>query len=588
MILEKPTEIWVPVLMHPQLAQSSFIKNRRDRWLRLMGRVKDGVTMAHAEASMDALAEQITEASTPPGMITKGLPFSEQHIKFEPGGVGISILRQRFSAPLKLLMAVVGLVLLIACANVAGLLLARGLQRRKEIVIRLALGAGVGRLARQLLTESLLLAVAGGAVGLLLAPWLVALLVRTQTRLNLAQTLLGEGLDRRVLAFTTLATLLAGLVFGLAPAWQSARCDLIPALKEEGGSSAQRDRRFNFRSLLVVTQLALALVVLIGAGLCIKSLRNLLAIDPGYQTERLLIVPLDLGERKYDQARGRALQQQVRERLAALPGVEAVSYGLVVPLSGSRYMISLLVAGRQPLPDEQMAFDASIVGPGYHETMGIQIAAGRGFTAQDREGAPGVVIVNEALAQRLFPDESALGQRVSLGTGAPLLEIIGITRDGKYHDLTEAPLPHFDLPALQRGYDSYTNFVVRTEGRAADMLPSVRGALLALDASLPTEGLTTMSAQIGHALAAMRLASTLVGVFGLVALLLAGIGVAIGLTAAFILTRLIESQLYAVTATDPLTFALVALLLAGVALLACYLPARRAMKVDPMVALRCE
>jgi predicted permease len=632
MILEEPADLWVPVLMHPQLAQSKFIENRQDRWLVLLGRIKEGLSQAQAEAGLDTLAQQIKQAHTPPGTITKGLPFSEQRIKFEPGGKGISILRSRFSSPLKLLMASVGLVLLIACVNVAGLVLARGVARRREMAIRLVLGAGAWRLLRQLMTESLALAVAGGAAGLLIAPWLVALLVKTQSRLDIAQTLLGGGVDRRVLAFTALTTLLAGLAFGLVPAWQGARADLVPALKEEGGAAGQRERRFNFRYLLVVAQLALAIVVLIGAGLCIRSLRNLLAIDPGYQTENLLVVPLELDEKKYDAARGRALQQQFMEQLAALPGVEEVSYGLVVPLSGSRYTMSLFVDGRQPLPNEQMAFDASVVGPRYHETMGIQVVQGRGFTEQDRTGAPGVVIVNEALARRLFPGERALGQRLRTGTGGPPLEVIGIARDVKLHDLTEMPIPHFDLAAGQRDYDGYTNYVVRAKGRAANLIPTVRAQLLALDASLAVDEIEPMSEQIGKALAPMRLASTLVGVLGFVALLLAGVGlygmmawmvsrrtreigirmalgaqdgdvrrlvvrqglmlaatgITLGLAAAAALTRVMSSVLFGVGANDPLTFLLIALLLAGVALISCYLPARRATRVDPMVALRYE
>jgi len=631
MILEEPTELWVPALMHPQLAQSKFIENRNDRFLLLLGRVKDGLTQPQAEAGLDALAQQIKDANTPPGTITKGLPFSEQHIQFEPGGKGISILRKRFASPLKLTMAVVGLVLLIACANVAALLLARGVARRKEMAIRLALGATGWRLSRQLLTESLLLALAGGAAGLLLAPWLVTLLMKTQSRLDLAQNLLGEGVDRRVLAFTALTAFLAGLVFGVFPAWQSSRANLVPALKEEPGGSSQRERRFNFRSLLVVAQLALAIVVLIGAGLCVKTLRNLLAIDPGYKAESLVVVPLELDEKKYNAARGQAVQQEIIERLGSLPGVESVSYGLVMPLSGSRYMSSIFAEGRQPLPDEQMAFDASFVGPRYHETMGIRIAEGRGFTEQDREGAPRVVIINETLAQRLFPGEDALGKRLNLGR-PPSLEIIGITADVKHHDLTETSLPHFDLPSMQRKYDSYTNVVVRAKGGADDLIPAVRSELQAVDQALAVKDIKTMSAQIGNTLAANRLASTLIGVFGIVALLLASIGlygvmaytvsrrtreigirmalgaeshhvmslvvrqgmaltvigVALGLGAAFLSTRLTEGLLYGVSATDGATFAIVALILSAVSLAACWIPARRATRVDPMIALRYE
>ena len=633
MMLERPTDVWVPVLMHPQLAQSKFIAQRSDGFLRMIGRLKSDVSPAQAESSFDLLVQQIREANTPAGTTTKGLPFSERHIKFEPGGKGMSLLRQRFSAPLKLLMAVVGLVLLIACANIAGLLLARGVTRRKEIAIRRAVGANSWRVVRQLFSESLLLAVTGGLVGLLIAPWLISLLVNTQSRLDLARTLLAQGVDGRVLAFTALTTLVAGIIFGIVPAWQSSKSDLVPVLKEEGGISSQRERKFTFRSLLVISQLALAIVVLIGAGLCIRSLRNLLAIDPGYQAETLMAIPLDLDEKKYDEAHGRVFQQQLYTRLAALPGVEGVSYGLVMPFSGSRYVSSIFVQERQPLPNEQMAFDASVVGPRYHETMGIELVQGRGFTEHDREGAPSVVIINEALAQRLFPGENALGRKLTLKTNGPPLEIVGITRDVKHHELTETPVPHFDVPALQRGYDSYTNVVVRTRGPAADLIPTVRSELLALDPALPVKDISAVSADIDNTLAATRLASTLISIFGVVALLLASIGlygvmawmvsqrtrevgirmalgarpadvltliikqgivltfagVVIGLLAALAATRLIDTQqLYGVSATDPFTFAAIALLLTTVSLLACYLPARRATRVDPLKALRYE
>ena len=633
MVLELPTEIWVPVLMHPQLAQSKFIENRKDRFLQLFGRLRNGVGQAQAESGMDLIYQQVKEANTPVGTITKGLPFSEQHIKFEPAGKGISLLRKRFSGPLKLLMAVVGLVLMIACANVAGLLLARGVARQKEMAIRLSLGASTRRLIRQLLTESMMLASVGGAAALLLAPWFVELLVKSQSRVDLAQTLLADSLDLRVLLFTLVATVVAGIIFGLVPAWQSSRADLLPALKDEGSGLSLRDRRFNFRSLIVVGQLALAIVVLTGAGLCVKSLRNLLAIDPGYQTETLLLVPLELDEKRYDESKGQLVQQQLYERLTKLPGVELVSYGTVTPLSGSRYMRSIFVQDHQPLPSEQMAFDANVVGPHYHEAMGIKMVHGRDFTEQDRQGAPAVVIINQALARRLFGEENVVGRRLSLKTGgADAVEIVGVTGDVKYHDLTESPVPHFDLPALQHGYDSYTTFVVRSRGESAALIPAVRGELLNLDQTFPVKQIAPMSAQINNALAATRLASTLVAIFGLLALLLASLGLygvmswmvgrrtreigirmalgaqhtdvlrlilwrglfltimglAIGLAVAFASTRFLETQLYEVKVYDPLTFVAVGLVLMVVSLLACYLPARRAAKVDPLVALRYE
>lgn len=631
--LERPTEVWVPVLMHSQLEQSKFIENRNDRFLQLLGRVKSGVALSQAEAGFDLLAQRVKEAHTPAGTITKGLPFSEQHIKFEPGGKGISILRKRFSSPLRLLMVIVGLVLFIACANVAGLQLARSLTRRKEMAIRLSLGANRWRLTRQLLTESLLLAVAGGAIGLLIAPWLVTLIVNSQSRLDIARTLLGQGVDGRMLAFTVLSTIVAGLVFGVLPSWQSSRAQIVPVLKAEGGISNQRDRRLNFRSILVIGQLAVAVVVLIAAGLCIRSLRNLLAIDPGYKADNLLVVPFELDEKQYDEGRGAAFQQQVFERLASMPGVEASSYGLVMPFSGSKYMSSIFVEGRAPLPNEQMAFDASVVGPRYHETMGIKIVAGRGFTDQDTTGAPKVVIINQALASRLFPGENAVGKRLTTKTNTTGMEIVGVTQDIKYHDLTEATLPHFDVPALQRDYSSYTNIVLRTQNDPADLVASVRAELLAMDPTLDVSDITPMSIQIRDALAATSLASSLVGVFGLLGLLLAsiglygvmawivsrrthevgirmalgaqprdvlrlvlrqgliltGAGLLIGLLAALVATRLLDTQqLYGVSPTDVFTFVAGAVVLTAVSLLACYIPARRAMKVDPLVALRYE
>ncbi len=629
MVLEQPTEIWVPILMHPQLAQSKFIENRKDGWLSLLGRIKDGGTQSQAEAGMDLLAQQIKEANTPAGTITKGMPFSEQHLKFEPGGKGISILRKEFSTPLKMLMAVVGLVLILACANVGGLLMARGVARRKEMAVRATLGASSWRLARQLLTESLLLAAFGGIGGLLLAPWLITLLVNTQARLDSARTLLTQTLDLRVLAFTSVITVLAGIAFGVVPAWRTSRNDLIPALKETNGGSGAGRFGVGLRGFLVVGQLAVTIVVLVGAGLCIKSLRTLLAIDPGYETERLLVVPVELDEKEYDEAHARVFQQQVFERLAALPGVESVSDALVPPLSGGRYMSSLMVDGDQPLPNEPMAFDANTVGPRYHETMGIQIVKGRGFTDRDQTRAD-VVVINEALAGRLFPGQDALGKRVRSGPGMPPLEIVGIAHDVRHHDLTETALPHFDRP--HRVYGTYTNFVVRTHGPAVDLTPLVRRELLALDPSLTTNQIEPMSVAVGNALAPMRLASTLVALFGLLALVLASIGlygvmawmvsrrtrevgirmalgaqagdvlmlvikhgmflticgIALGLAAAFVSTRLIKSQLYQVSTTDRPTFIVISTVLALVSLLACYLPARRATKVDPLAALRYE
>jgi predicted permease len=626
--MEQPTDVWVPVLMHPQLTQSKFIENRRDAILTLIGRIKEGVTRSQAEAGMDLLAAQIKQAHTPAGTITKNLPFSEQHIKFEPGGKGISSLRKKFSAQLKLLMGIVVLILLIACANVGGLLVARSVARRKEMALRRSFGATRWRLARLMLTESLLLASLGGLGALVLAPWLVTLLIDTQARRDSVRTLLAHPLDWRVLAFTFAITLLAGVAFGMAPAWRSSHTNLIPSLKDQNNGFGAGHLGFGVRGFLVVSQLAVAILVLISGALCIRSFQKLVAIDPGYETEKLLIVPVELDEKKYDEGQARVFQQQVGERLRRLTGVESVSDALVPPLSDGRYMASLIGDGAE-MPVAQMAFDANTVGPHYHATMGIRIVKGRGFSDQDQKG-PGVVVINEALAARLFPGQEAFGKRVRRGAGMPPLEIIGVSENIKYHDLTEAPVPHFD--GVRHEYGSFTNFLVKTQGPAADLIPQIRRELLSLDPSLPTNQIESMSVSVGNVLAPMRLASTLAALFGALGLLLASVGlyglmswivshrtreigirmalgaesrdvltlvirrgmlltaagVVIGLAAAFICTRLIAAQLYQVSPTDPLTFVLVAGALAAVSLLACYLPARRATKVDPLVALRYE
>lgn len=626
--LEQPTDLWVPVLMHPQLAQSNSIESRRDGFLLLLGRLKPGVSSAQAEAGMDLLAQQIKETHTPAGTITRGLPFAEQHIRFAPGGKGISLLREKFSAPLKLLMGIVALLLVIACANVGGLLVARGVARRKEIALRRSLGASDWRLAQQLLVEGLLLAGCGGLGGLLLAPWLITLLVSTQAKLDSARTLLAHPLDWRVLGFTFGITLIAGLAFGFAPAWRSSRAELISALKDQDHGFDGGKRIFGLRGLLVVGQLALAIIVLIGAGLCIRSFQNLLAIDPGYQTEKLLVIPVELDEKKYDEAHAQIFQQQVEQRLRSLPGVGSLSDALVPPLSDGRFMSSLIAEGASA-PMDQSAFDANTVGPGYQETMGIRIVKGRGFAAADQKG-PDVVILNKALAARLFPGQDAIGKTVRKGPGMPRMEVIGISEDIKQHDLTETALPHFDR--LRHDYGSYTNFVLRTKGSAADLIPQVRRELLSLDPSLQTNQIESMAASVGNVLAPMRLASTLVGLFGGLGLVLASVGlygvmawmvsrrtrevgirialgaqagdvltlvirqgmiltatgIGLGLIGAFAATRLIRTQLYQVSATDPLTFVVITVVLAGVSLLACYLPARRATKVDPLIALRYE
>jgi len=629
--LESPVDVFAPLMMRPQLRPGGLpLEARNAAWLRLMGRLKPGLTLPQAQASLDLLARQIREANTP--LSNRGLPFYEKQMLLEPGGKGTSILRREMSGTLKLLMAVGILLLLSACANLASLLLARSAARRREIAVRLALGASRARLIAQLLTESVLLVLPGALAGLLIAPWLYGLLLAFQPQIVMAQTALGASLDGRVLIFTLLVSLLSGVLFGLAPALQSARTDLVAALKDAEPGFSQGARRLNVRHLLVVAQVALTLVMLVGGGLFIRTLRNLLAIDPGFRPEQVLRVPLELPRQKYDAEKSNQFYRTLIERLKALPGVEAVTVAGRTPLDGARRSMSVVIEGYQVQPGENIGVTFNQVGPAYHELMRIPIVQGRGFTAEDRAGAAGVVIINEALARLYFPNQNPIGKRLSRGPGQPWLEIIGVTRNIMLGALTETPAPQIDLPAWQQPIGNYARVLMRTTGDSDGLIAAVRREVQLLDPGVALRGISTLSEDMLDSIAPARMAATLTNLFGLTALLLAAIGlygvmafavsqrmqeigirmalgarnasvlwlvvrqgmklallgVVIGLCAAWAMARLITRFLYGVSATDPLTFAAIALLLLVVALLACLAPARRATKVDPLVALRCE
>jgi predicted permease len=640
--LETPVEAWAPLMMRRQLISgTTSIFERKLMWLRLMGRLKPGVSLASAQASFDLTARRIWEANTSPG--DRNLPFNEKRVLLESGARGMSTLRTSMGETLKILLAVVALLLALACANVANLSLARATGRRKEIAVRLALGAGRWQIVRQLLTESLLLACTGAGVGLLLAPWLYELLLAFQPNLAIERSTLQGSLDARVLGFTALSAVLSGVLFGLIPAWQSSRADLIPALKDAESAAATRERRWSVRSALVVAQVALAMVMLIGAGLLVRSLQRMFVADPGFRAENLLILPIDLPRAAYaaatDEAGKRAVDEryneyfrELTERARALPGVVSAATGVVTPVSDLLFKNSVLIEGWQSKPGENVAIDSNRAGPGYHETLGIPIVQGRGFTERDNAGAPGVVIINEAMARAYYPNQNPLGKRLRLGPGRPWLEIVGVTRDHRLHSLTETAAPHFDMPALQNPYGSFARLVVRVKGDPMALFPAIRKEALALNSQAELRTPTTLIDEMKNSASAARMASALTSLFGLAALLLAGVGLygvmsyavsrrtreigvrmalgagrgdvlrlmlkqgllmtglglALGLVAALSLTRLIQSSLYGVTATDPLTFALVGALLAGAAFLACWVPALRATKVDPMIALRYE
>ncbi len=532
-----------------------------------------------------------------------------------------------------MLMTVVGLVLLIACANVANLLLARATARRKEIAIRLSLGAGRGRLIRQLITESVLLSLLGGMVGLLIAVWGTGLLMAFKPPAPVPIEI-DLGADWRVLGFTFGLSLLTGVLFGLAPALAASRPDLVASLKDEAGGGISRGR---LRGALVIAQVSLSLMLLICSGLFIRSLRNAGSVDPGFDADNLLVMSMDLRLQGYSETTGRNFSRQLLDRVRALPGVVSATMAEYLPLGLDGARRGITIEGYTAQPGESTEINSSSVATGYFETLGIPLLRGRAFNEQDREGSPGVVMINEAFARRYWPGQEPIGKRIQTGAArsgandSPYLEVVGVVKDGKYVTLGEEATPFFYLNLAQR-YQSSPTLIVRTRGNPLDYLAAAQSEVAALDKSLALYDVKTMRQHLGLALLPARLAGSVLGVFGLVALVMAAagiygvmaysvaqrtreigvrmalgasagavlrlvtrqgmkltlVGMAIGLAASLALTRLMKSLLFGVSATDPVTFVVVALLLIAVALLACWIPARRAAKVDPMVALRCE
>ena len=639
-------DLYVPMMMQatmrPPRAGYSGEKNpdllqvRNNRWLFTVGKLKPGVSPEQAQASLALIAKQL----------------EEQHRVNEGRGVSVSAFsegdnpsnRQQLSSVARLLMGVVGIVLLIACANVANLLLARSSARTKEIAVRLAIGATRWRIVRQLLTEGILLATLGGAAGLLLAWWATRSLSAAPPPQGALPLTPQFAIDLRVLLFTLGLSVLAGIVFGLAPALRASRPALVPALKDDAAAFFERTRMFSLRNLLVVTQVALSLVLLIAAGLFLRSLQQARTIDPGFDAEKIVNLPLNINLLRYTSTQGREFYKQVVERVEAIPGVESASVARVAAVSGSSSVRSLLIEGREG-SDTQFRSDnagaasgnadstsANVVGPRYFQTMGIGLMQGRDFNAQDDQDHPLVVIVNEAFLRRHFPSGDGLGKRLSVnGPQGPWREIVGVVRTSKYFSLGEAPTPVTYLP-LQQNHETGMNLHVRTAVDPSTVAAAIRNETQALEKNLPLGNPELMSERVANSLYAARMGAILLAVFGGLALLLASIGLygvmsfavsrrtrelgirmalgarpgdvfrlvlrqgmilvvvglVIGLGVAWMVTRLLASFLYGVSTTDAFTFAAIPALLILVALLACYLPARRATKVEPLTALRYE
>jgi predicted permease len=623
-----PRDLWMPMAiytrLHPPLAGTGAaldqLRNRGMYWLNLIARLNPGVTRAQAQAAMTAIVSRL-----PQERYHQTIDERLRAVELLAVSGGLDPRERQVALPVSaLLQAVVSLVLLTACANIAGLLLARSSLRRREIGIRQALGAGRARIIQQLLTESLLLSLLGALAGLLVAVWARDLLIKLIRATPIAT--LDLSLDYRVFAFTFSASLIAGLIFGLAPALQASKPDLIPALKNEAAVKGRR--RSRLRSAFVVSQTALSVVLLIGSGLFIRSLQNARTINPGFKVEGALLATLDPGLLRYSKEQRREFFRQAVERVESLPGVERVSLMDFVPF-GLRFAQQDVFAEKHNGSRAEVTTGFNTVGPRYFQTMGIPVVRGREFTAQDMAGAQPVVMINETLARRLWPGEDPIGKRLRVGgESEPEAEVIGVAGAGKYATLGENARPYLYL----QGYASKMTLVVRTTRNPEALSAAVREQIRSLDPNLPVAQITTLSERVDFALFPARLGAALLGAFGLLALGLAAtgiygviaysvsqrtqefgirmalgadganvrrlvlreglnvvlIGVTAGLALSLAATRLIAGFLYGVGANDPLTFVGVPALLTVVSLLACYLPARRATKVDPIEAIRCE
>ena len=622
-------ELWVPMGMSATLRADDpdRLKKRDSRWMFVMGRLKRGRTAAQANAELGIIASQLEQQypESNKGRTVKVMPASQ--IRILPG------VDTALYATSLVLMAVVGLVLLIACANVANMLLARAASRRKEMALRLALGARRGRIIRQLLTEGLLLSLLGGALGLLAALWSNSLLTSMQTQFSLpVQLSFGLELDARVMGFTFAASMLTALLFGLAPALEASRTELISALKDEGGAVTGGRSKGRFRNLLVVAQVSLSVLLLIAAGLFVRSLQKANDITPGFESKNVATASFNASLRGYSREQGETFYRQLRDRINNLPGVESVSYASHVPLSFEIRTTGTAAEGNDSAPeDEWPELDTATVGPDYFDTLRIPILSGRGFLETDTAQTKKVVVVNETLAGQFWPGQESLGKRLRFEKEEGYYEVIGVARVGKYRTLGEQPRPYVYKPLLQ-AYESSQTLLVRVAGETSPALAAIRQEARQLDSRVPVINLQTLEEKISVSLLIPRIGAGLFGLFGLLGLSLAVagiygviaytvsqrrheigirialgarpadilklvirqgmrltiIGMIIGLLAAALLTGSLSAVLYGISPVDLITFTGVSLILAAVAMLACYIPARRATRVDPMKALRYE
>jgi predicted permease len=631
-------DVFIPIMMKAQITPFwDGLNERNDHWLTIMGRLKPGLSLAQAKELLQPIYRSILEEELP---LIRGWnaearrKFLDKRLLLDDGAKGRQILQRKAREPLLILMGMVGLVLLIACVNVANLLLARGAARQREIAVRMALGAGRWRLIRQFLVESLLLSLLGGVAGLMVAAWTISGLVAAIPP-NIgaeARGLSGE-LNPRLLVFNLALSVLTGILFGLVPAVRATRLNLEAALREQGPNVSGSRSHARFRKALVIAQIVLTTVLLVGAGLFARSLNNLRRVDLGLRDDHLITFRIAPTLNGYTAQQNFTLFNELRHGLAALPGVLSVSASEIPILFDSWNNASVTIEGYQAQENEDMHIARNWIGPDYFATMGIPLISGREFALSDTTAGPKVAIINETMARRYFANRNPVGSRFGFGWGVrPDIEIVGVVKESKHRTARDQARPFLYIPYVQQADPGAITFYLRTEQDLASITPSLRREVNRRDGNIPIFDLKTLQQQadesmfVDRSLAALSVCFGLlaaglaaIGLYGVMAysitrrireigirialgatqvsvawlilrevILLALAGLLAGVPLAFALGRAAESLLFEVKASDPLVFFAAILLLGSVVLLGGYLPARRAAKVDPMVALRCE
>jgi macrolide transport system ATP-binding/permease protein len=621
--------LWLPMSRNI-VVQPTWYETRRGLFLFSVARLKPGVTAEQARANLKTVFANLEQAFPVDNKGRSATAVPLLQARLNPNGQGANVLVQQSTV----LMIVVGIVLLIACANIANLLLSRASRRRREVAIRLALGAKRSRLVRQLLTESLMLSILGGIAGMAVASWTLSAIVTADLPLPFPVDPAAVSLDPLVLAFTATLAIVTGILFGLAPALQASKPDVVPVLKNEliPSATGQRGLRsfFSLRQVLVVAQVALSLIALIAAGLFLRELRHSQNINTGFETRGVLVMNFNLLREGYTPERGTVFYDQIVERASGLPGVQGAAIAQSPPLAGG-FMRSVFPEGADTTTTGRILVQVNTVGTGYFQTIGIPLVRGRDFTRADTAEAQKVVVVNETMAQQFWKDEDPLGKRFKFFGDEDFTTVVGVAKDSKYNAVAEDP-QNFIYQPLSQNYTPQATLHVRSAGDAASLANAVRGAARELDPSMSLFNLRTLEEQVGNSLQPLQMNVLMLAVFGGLALILAsiglygvasysvsqrtreigvrmalgaqpssvlglvlghgmvlvGIGLVVGLVAAYAAAGFMRTLVVVVDPHDPVTFGVTATGLAIVALIASYVPARRATRIDPLIALRTD